>query len=50
MWNKLIYEFNATNREYPKDKTIHQLFEEQVERTPIELRFAWKIRNLRIVN
>ncbi|MDI6530868.1 amino acid adenylation domain-containing protein [Bacillus mycoides] len=34
MWNKLIYEFNATNREYPKDKTIHQLFEEQVERTP----------------
>ena len=32
--NKLLYEFNDTGLEYPKDKTIHQLFEEQVERTP----------------
>ncbi|NOQ28293.1 MAG: amino acid adenylation domain-containing protein, partial [Bacteroidales bacterium] len=31
---QLLYEFNNTEADYPKDKTIHQLFEEQVERTP----------------
>ncbi|UCH95919.1 MAG: amino acid adenylation domain-containing protein, partial [Candidatus Aminicenantes bacterium] len=32
--NRILYEFNDTAVEYPRDKTIHQLFEEQVERTP----------------
>jgi hypothetical protein len=32
--NKILYEFNNTGSHYPKDKTIHQLFEEQVEKTP----------------
>ncbi|MCU0289179.1 MAG: amino acid adenylation domain-containing protein, partial [Acidobacteria bacterium] len=32
--NRLLYEFNDTDAEYPRDKTIHSLFEEQVERTP----------------
>ncbi|MCP4146984.1 MAG: amino acid adenylation domain-containing protein, partial [bacterium] len=31
---KLLYEFNDTTVDYPRDKTIHQMFEEQVERTP----------------
>ncbi|MCP4148929.1 MAG: non-ribosomal peptide synthetase, partial [bacterium] len=31
---KLLYEFNDTAVDYPREKTIHQLFEEQVERTP----------------
>ncbi len=31
---KLLVDFNATAAEYPRDKTIHQLFEERVERTP----------------
>ena len=31
---RLLYEFNDTNTEYPKEKTIHQLFEEQAEKTP----------------
>ncbi|MCP4157062.1 MAG: amino acid adenylation domain-containing protein, partial [bacterium] len=31
---QLLYEFNDTQTKYPKTKTIHQLFEEQVERTP----------------
>ncbi|MCP4158399.1 MAG: AMP-binding protein, partial [bacterium] len=30
----VLEEFNRTATPYPKDKTIHQLFEEQVERTP----------------
>ncbi|NIM16712.1 MAG: AMP-binding protein [Candidatus Aminicenantes bacterium] len=31
---KLLYEFNDTKREYPAHKTIHELFAEQVEKTP----------------
>jgi amino acid adenylation domain-containing protein len=31
---QVLYDFNHTKTEYPKDKTIHDLFEEQVERTP----------------
>lgn len=31
---QLLYTFNNTQADYPKNKTIHQLFEEQVERTP----------------
>ena len=39
---KLLYEFNDTAADYPRDKCIHQLFEEQVERTPnnIALKFG----------
>ena len=32
--NKILYEFNNTHAEYPKDKTIMELFEEQVKKTP----------------
>ena len=32
--NKILKEFNSTQADYPSDKTIHKLFEEQVERTP----------------
>ncbi|NOQ25822.1 MAG: amino acid adenylation domain-containing protein, partial [Bacteroidales bacterium] len=32
--HQLLYEFNNTETEYPKDKTTHHLFEEQVEKTP----------------
>src|SRR5579864_4352276 len=31
---QLLYEWNATEVEYPRDKCVHELFEEQVERTP----------------
>ena len=31
---KLLYTFNNTQMDYPKNKTISQLFEEQVEKTP----------------
>ncbi|MGM1050756.1 MAG: AMP-binding protein, partial [Bacillota bacterium] len=29
-----LNEFNATETNYPRDKTIHQLFEEQAAKTP----------------
>ncbi|MBU3102833.1 amino acid adenylation domain-containing protein [Clostridium gasigenes] len=32
--NQILYEFNDTYIEYQKDKTIHELFEDQVERSP----------------
>ncbi|MCU0286071.1 MAG: condensation domain-containing protein, partial [Acidobacteria bacterium] len=32
--NRLLYEFNDTAADYPKNKTIHQLFEEQAAQTP----------------
>ena len=31
---RLLYSFNDTAVDYPKDKCVHALFEEQVERTP----------------
>jgi non-ribosomal peptide synthetase component F len=34
---KLLYDFNTTETEYPKNKTIYQLFEEQVEKTPYKV-------------
>ncbi|MFC2146274.1 amino acid adenylation domain-containing protein [Acidobacteriota bacterium] len=31
---QVLYDFNDTKSEYPRDKTIYALFKEQVERTP----------------
>lgn len=32
--DKILYEFNDTKVDYPKDKSVIELFEEQVEKTP----------------
>jgi amino acid adenylation domain-containing protein len=32
--HRVQYEFNRTEADYPRDKTIHRLFEEQTQRTP----------------
>ena len=32
--HQVLYEWNATEREYPRDKCVHELFEEQVAKTP----------------
>jgi amino acid adenylation domain-containing protein len=32
--HQVLYEFNDTEMDYPKDKAIHELFEDQVEKTP----------------
>ncbi len=32
--NKILYVFNNTKTDYPKDKTISELFEEQAKKTP----------------
>ena len=33
-YNQIIHTWNDTNKEYPHNKTIQELFEEQVEKTP----------------
>jgi amino acid adenylation domain-containing protein len=32
--HRCLYEWNATAAEFPRDKCVHELFEEQVQRTP----------------
>ncbi|MGH7830636.1 MAG: non-ribosomal peptide synthetase, partial [Candidatus Binatia bacterium] len=34
--HRLVVQWNDTKKEYPKEKRIHELFEEQVERSPDE--------------
>ncbi|MGN1310508.1 MAG: amino acid adenylation domain-containing protein, partial [Clostridia bacterium] len=41
-----LYEFNNTKMDYPKDKTIVQLFEEQVEKTPDNIAVVFKDQKL----
>ena len=38
--NKLLLEWNYTKADYPKDKCIHQLFEEQVKKYPDNIAVA----------
>ncbi len=42
----LLYEFNDTKVDYPKEKTIHQLFQEQVERTPENIAVVFENQQL----
>lgn len=41
-YNQVIYNWNATECNYPKDKTIHQLFEEQVVKTPDSIALVYE--------
>jgi amino acid adenylation domain-containing protein len=42
---RLLFEFNDTTTGYPREKTIHELFEEQVERTPDHTALLGQIPN-----
>ena len=33
-YQQIVYGWNKTEADYPKNKTVHQLFEEQVQKTP----------------
>lgn len=43
---QLLVEFNQTQIDYPKDKCIHQLFEEQVEKTPNNIALVFEDQQL----
>ena len=44
--NKILYDFNNTAFDYPKDKTIAELFEEQVEKTPSQVAIVFGSQKL----
>ena len=44
--HKILYEFNNTKVDYPKDKTIVDLFEEQVEKTPNNIAVVFEGKQL----
>ena len=44
--HQVLYEWNATEREYPRDKCVHELFEEQVRRSPEATAVAWQEKEL----
>jgi len=44
--HQLLYEFNNTRIDFNRNKTIHQLFEEQVERTPDRLAIVYKNQSI----
>jgi amino acid adenylation domain-containing protein len=44
--HQLLVAFNDTNADYPKDKCVHQLFEEQARRTPENLAVVFAERQL----
>ncbi|NFI52313.1 amino acid adenylation domain-containing protein [Clostridium botulinum] len=44
--NEILYEFNDTNVDYFKDKTLQELFEEQVERTPNNVALVFDNKSL----
>lgn len=44
--HKLLVEWNNTKAKFPKNKTIHQLFEEQVKKTPDKIAIISETKNL----
>ena len=45
-YQQILHDWNATEKAYPKDKTIHCLFEEQVARTPESIALVFEGREL----
>ncbi|MCB2311584.1 condensation domain-containing protein [Clostridium tagluense] len=44
--NKILFDFNNTKIEYEKDKTIHQIFEEQVKKNPDNIAVVYEDEQL----
>lgn len=45
-YQTIIYDWNKTQKNYAKEKFLHQLFEEQVEKTPHELALVYEDKSL----
>ena len=44
--NKILYDFNNTSTEYPKDKTVVDLFENQAKQTPYNIAVIFENQKL----
>ncbi|MGC2742257.1 MAG: amino acid adenylation domain-containing protein, partial [Candidatus Angelobacter sp.] len=44
--NQILYQWNETSVEFPPDKTVHELFAEQVEKTPRTVAVEYEGRQL----
>ena len=44
--HRILVEWNQTQRDYPRDKCVHQLFEEQVQRTPLAVAVEFEEQSL----
>ncbi|MEM9244044.1 MAG: AMP-binding protein, partial [Pseudomonadota bacterium] len=45
-YQQIIYDWNQTDRDYPKNRTISQLFEAQVKRTPHNIALVFEERQV----
>jgi len=45
-WQEQVVEWNATQTAYPQNQCLHELFEEQVERTPEAVAIAFELEQL----
>ena len=45
-YQQIVYEWNDTDREYPKEKTIYQLFEQQAEKRPDNIALVYEGQQL----
>jgi amino acid adenylation domain-containing protein len=43
--NRVLYDFNDTETQYPRDKATHALFKEQVEKTPDNIALVGKMQS-----
>ena len=41
-YQRIVIDYNQTERDYPKNKTVHQLFEEQVLKTPSNIAVVYE--------
>ena len=45
-YQQIVYDWNQTDKKYPRDKTIQQLFQEQVEKTPDNIAVVYEDKQL----
>ncbi|NOU19049.1 MAG: amino acid adenylation domain-containing protein [Bacteroidales bacterium] len=45
-YHQIVYQWNKTYKEYPKDSTVFQLFQEQVEKTPNSIALVYEGQRL----
>ena len=45
-YQTIVYDWNNTDKEYPKDKTIYELFQEQVDQNPNNIALVYEDKEL----